>query len=96
MMFSKGSLCILPGSSSYFGRKQRHPNKACYYNCSFPLKPINYFYCVVIRRSIVRTTGAAGDVEKEDKKRLVQVVEDGAAGVRAEIVEPGDRGLNQL
>ena len=44
----------------------------------------------------MRTTGAAGDVEKEDKKRLVQVVEDGAAGVRAEIVEPGDRGLNQL
>ena len=51
---------------------------------------------MVIRRSIVRTAGAAGDVEKEDKKRLVQVVEDGAAGVRAEIVGPGDQGLIQL
>ena len=91
-MFSKGSLCILSGSSRYFGCKQHLPNKACYHN----LNHTRLYYFFVIRRSIVRTAGATGDVEKEDKKRLVQVVEDGAAGVRAEIVEPGDQGLNQL
>ena len=92
MMFSKGSLCLLSGSSSYFGRKQHHPNKACYHN----LNPTSFYCYPVIRRSIVRTAGAAGDVEKEDKKRLVQVVEDGAAGVRAQIVGPGEQDLNQL
>ena len=46
----------------------------------------------------MRTAGAAGDMEsqKEDKKRLVQVVEDGDRGVRAEIVGPGDQEPNQL
>ena len=51
---------------------------------------------MVIRRSILRTAEASGVMEKEEKKRLVQVVEDGAAGVRAEIVGPGDQGLIQL
>ena len=92
MMFSKGSLCILSGSSSYFGRKQHHPNKACYHS----LNHTSLYYFLVIRRSIVRIAEASGEVEKEDKKRLVQVVEDGAAGVRAEIVGPGDQGLIQL
>ena len=40
----------------------------------------------------------AGDMERqtEDKKRLVQVVEDTARGVRTEIVGPGDQEVNQL
>ena len=73
---------------------RRTDTKAALY-IGFPYKPNKSFYFLVIRRSIVRT---AGDMERqtEDKKRLVQVVEDTARGVRTEIVGPGDQEVNQL
>ena len=56
------------------------------------------FNFLVIRRSIVRTTGTAGDMERqrEEGKRLVQVVEAGDRGVRSEILGPQDQEISQL
>ena len=46
----------------------------------------------------MRTTGTAGDMERqrEEGKRLVQVVEAGDRGVRSEILGPEDQEISQL
>ena len=46
----------------------------------------------------MRTTGTAGDMERqrEEGKRLVQVVEAGDRGVRSEILGPQDQEISQL
>ena len=46
----------------------------------------------------MRTTGAVGDMvrQREEGKRLVQVVEAGDRGVRSEILGPEDQQISQL